>query len=162
MQDRPPASGTDRTRQQPPAAHTSPGWGPPPPPPPPRQDSSFRDFVRQKPAQIIGAGLIGLVIGGLLGGTAVALVAGVTHHDRASHWDDRPRWGPYRDWERHPGVHPNCRPVPGGTYCRDAAPFPPGPTAPMIPPTPVPTMSLPPTSPPTAPPPITPTPTRTG
>ncbi|MFI6791069.1 hypothetical protein ACIBG4_27445 [Nonomuraea sp. NPDC050383] len=114
--------------------------------------------MRQKPAQIIGAGLIGLVIGGLLGGTAVALVVGVTHHDRASHWDDRPRWGPYRDWERHPGVHPDCRPVPGGTYCRDAAPFPPGPTAPMIPPTPVPTMSLP----PTAPPPITPTPTRTG
>ncbi|TMR95377.1 hypothetical protein [Nonomuraea basaltis] len=66
-------------------AHTMPG-----PTDSPQQGSgSFRDFIRQKPAQIIGAGLIGLFVGGLLGGTAVALVS--DRGDRHGVWMDHDR-----------------------------------------------------------------------
>ncbi|MEU4230356.1 hypothetical protein AB0F17_39210 [Nonomuraea sp. NPDC026600] len=86
------------------------------PPRPPRSDS-FRDFIRQKPAQIIGAGLIGLIIGGVLGGGAVAVISGIVHrHDGPRvHWQSPA-------WERYPGYQ-DCRPVPGGTYCRQMPPY---------------------------------------
>ncbi|MEU0571088.1 hypothetical protein ABZ297_37640 [Nonomuraea sp. NPDC005983] len=89
---------------------------------PPRSDA-FRDFIRQKPAQIIGAGLIGLVIGGLLGGGAVALVGGIAHRSIGyAHWEGR-GWGPHRGpVHRYPDL-PDCRAVPGGTYCRDQGPY---------------------------------------
>ena len=121
-------------------------WATGAPPPPPRSDS-FRDFIRQKPAQIIGAGLIGLIIGGVLGGGAVAAIGGVVHRREAP----RVYWqGPA--WERYPGYQ-DCRPVPGGTYCgqqppyvnprmapRGVVPTPLSTMAPSGPPTPLPTM----------------------
>ncbi|MEU7853680.1 hypothetical protein [Nonomuraea sp. NPDC049141] len=83
---------------------------------PPRSDS-FRDFIRQKPAQIIGAGLIGLVIGGVLGGGAVAMISGIVHrHDAPRVYWQNPAWEPY------PGYQ-DCRPVPGGTYCGRQPPY---------------------------------------
>ncbi|MFD1540275.1 hypothetical protein [Nonomuraea guangzhouensis] len=83
---------------------------------PPRSDS-FRDFIRQKPAQIIGAGLIGLIIGGVLGGGAVAVISGIVHgHDVPRVYWQSPAW------ERYPG-YPDCRPLPGGTYCRQQPPY---------------------------------------
>ncbi|MER6942661.1 hypothetical protein ABT294_01440 [Nonomuraea sp. NPDC000554] len=93
---------------------------------PPRSDA-FRDFIRQKPAQIIGAGLIGLVIGGLLGGGAVALIGGIAHRSIGyAHWEGLPGrdgWGPHRGpVHRYPDF-PDCRAVPGGTYCRDQGPY---------------------------------------
>lgn len=92
------------------------GWATGAPPPPPRSDS-FRDFIRQKPAQIIGAGLIGLIIGGVLGGGAVAAISGIVHRRDMPHvyWQS-PAWEPY------PGYQ-DCRPVPGGTYCRQQPPY---------------------------------------
>ncbi|MEU8247599.1 hypothetical protein [Nonomuraea sp. NPDC048916] len=109
-----------------------PGWGP-------RPSSGFRDFVRQKPAQIIGAGLIGLIVGGILGGGAVAVISGITaRQDRHVHWQ-HPGW----DRRGGPGFQ-ECRPVPGGMNCRYGDPYPyPVPTMTMMPPaipaTPVPT-----------------------
>ncbi|NUW41577.1 hypothetical protein [Nonomuraea rhodomycinica] len=154
------------------AAHASSGWSPSPPSPrPPRPDTSFRGFLRQKPTQIIGAGLIGLIVGGLLGGAAVAVVVGVTHHDRAVPWGPRSGWDPYQEWEHLPRAYPDCRPAPGGTYCRYGAPYPPMPPVVPVPSVaPVPTVvPMPPSFPAVPPTPTlpgtgipTPTPTRTG
>ncbi|WP_188190705.1 hypothetical protein [Nonomuraea sp. SYSU D8015] len=64
--------------------------------PPPRSDS-FRDFVRRKPAQIAGAGLIGLILGALLGGTAVAVVSNLAdRHDHHRMYWEYSEWGPQR------------------------------------------------------------------
>ncbi|GAA3176076.1 hypothetical protein [Nonomuraea roseoviolacea] len=156
---RDPDPGAQPPPSQDATAHASPGWSPPPAAP--RPDTSFRDFLRQKPTQIIGAALIGLIVGGLLGGTAVALVVGVTHHDRVVPWGPRFGWDPYQDWEHMPRAYPDCRPAPGGTYCRYGAPYPPMPSVvpvpsvapvppswvPPVPPTP--TSTLPSTQPPT-------------
>jgi hypothetical protein len=140
-----------------PGGSTGPGWAGPRPP----EAGSWRDFARQKPAQIIGAGLIGLILGCLIGGTAVLLIGGIT--SRAS----------YGDWqrpgmERHHGRlqpdyraprYPDCRPVPGGIYCRQPAPYPmpfPSDGSSISPPRPAPTL---PSPVPTLPSPL---PTRTG
>lgn len=71
---------------------------------------TFGDFVRQRHTQIFGAALIGLIVGALLGGIAVAVISGMVHRgDRHVYiQDDGPYW-------RHDG---GCRPVPGGTWCR--------------------------------------------
>jgi hypothetical protein len=129
------------------------GWATAAPPPPPRSDS-FRDIIRQKPAQIIGAGLIGLIIGGLLGGGAVAAIGGIVHrHDAPRLYRQNPAW------ERYPGYQ-DCRPVPGGTYCRQQPPY----VNPRIGPNAVPStwLTMPPSGSPTPPPTIirtgTPTP----
>lgn len=140
-----------------PGGSTGPGWAGPRPP----EAGSWRDFARQKPAQIIGAGLIGLILGCLIGGTAVLLIGGIT--SRAS----------YGDWER-PGMerhhgrlqpdyraprYPDCRPAPGGIYCRQPAPYPmpfPSDGSSISPPRPAPTL---PSPVPTLPSPL---PTRTG
>lgn len=50
-----------------------PGWGPLPPPPPPPPKPAVHEFFRRKQTQIVGAALAGLVVGGILGGSAVAL-----------------------------------------------------------------------------------------
>ncbi|HEX4813957.1 MAG TPA: hypothetical protein VFV66_14525 [Nonomuraea sp.] len=60
------------------------------------RSGSFRDFLRRKPAQLVGAGLVGLFAGALIGGGAVALVNDLNdrhHHDVARHFlgrDGRP------------------------------------------------------------------------
>ncbi|MFI6604607.1 hypothetical protein ACIBHX_51000 [Nonomuraea sp. NPDC050536] len=78
-------------------SHTMPGAaGRTAPPPPPRGDG-FRDFMRQKTAQIILAGLIGLVVGGLLGGGAVAVISGFVHRGDRYVYDYYPRWQRFRD-----------------------------------------------------------------
>ncbi|RVX47942.1 hypothetical protein EDD27_10895 [Nonomuraea polychroma] len=86
-----PHAGQDHTT----AAHTMPGsagWGSSR-----RPDTSFRDFIRQKPAQIVGAGLIGLVVGALSGGTTVALVSNLgDRHDHHRVYLESPGWGPQR------------------------------------------------------------------
>ena len=105
--------------------------------------------------------LIGLILGCLIGGTAVLLIGGIT--SRAS----------YGDWER-PGMerhhgrlqpdyraprYPDCRPAPGGIYCRQPAPYPmpfPSDGSSISPPRPAPTL---PSPVPTLPSPL---PTRTG
>ncbi|MEU6784150.1 hypothetical protein ABZ912_33560 [Nonomuraea angiospora] len=63
------------------------------PPEPPRHPDSYREFFRQKQAQVLGAGLIGLVIGALLGGTAVAVVSGFGHRDEVHgmYWQEPDR-----------------------------------------------------------------------
>ncbi|MFI6738056.1 hypothetical protein ACIBI9_34465 [Nonomuraea sp. NPDC050451] len=60
---------------------------------PPRRPDSYREFFRQKQAQVLGAGLIGLVIGALLGGTAVAVVSGFAHRDEVHgmYWQEPDR-----------------------------------------------------------------------
>ncbi|WP_219462684.1 hypothetical protein [Nonomuraea rhizosphaerae] len=80
--------------------------------PPPRGDS-WREFFRQRPAQILGAGLIGLIIGGVLGGGSVALVAGLSHRgeDRFVYWE-------HRGFPDYPGYN-NCR----GPYCNWERPY---------------------------------------
>lgn len=65
-------------------------------PPPPRGDG-FRDFMRQKTAQIILAGLVGLVVGGLLGGGAVAAISGFVHRGDRYVYDSYPRWQRFHD-----------------------------------------------------------------
>ncbi|SDJ63193.1 hypothetical protein [Nonomuraea jiangxiensis] len=74
------------------------------------RESSFRDFFRQKQAQIIGAGLIGLVVGGLLGGGAVLFVSSVVERNEMH--------APYRPGQDffHP-VEPSCRTTPTGVHC---------------------------------------------
>jgi hypothetical protein len=89
----PPGPGTDYTT----TAHTMPGSSGPGASQQPPRSGSFRDFVRRKPAQIAGAGLIGLVLGALIGGTAVAVVSNIA--DRRDHhrmyWEYHER-GPNR------------------------------------------------------------------
>ncbi|TMR23118.1 hypothetical protein ETD86_09430 [Nonomuraea turkmeniaca] len=62
-----------------------------------RADTSFRDFIRQKPAQIAGAGLIGLVLGAMIGGTTVAVVSNLgDRHERHGVYVEYPDWRPKR------------------------------------------------------------------
>lgn len=72
------------------------------------RDGSLRDFVRQKHAQVIGAGLIGLIVGGVLGGLAVGLVSGMVHRGG----DRYPVMWEERGWKG--GPEPMCRQHPGG------------------------------------------------
>ncbi|MCA2221317.1 hypothetical protein [Nonomuraea aurantiaca] len=126
------------------------GWATAAPPPPPPRSDSFRDFFRLKPTQIIGAGLIGLIIGGVLGGGAVAVISGMVHRGDTA----RVYW---QDWERYPGYQ-DCRPGPYGSYCRRLPPYP-GPY--QVPATPYPLPTVVPTMmPPSVMP--TPMPTKTG
>lgn len=113
----------------------SPVFGPPPP------RDSFATYLRQKHTQIIGAGLIGLLIGGLLGGGAVAILFRVADHGdrhRVAHWErpDRYGWQPAPDCWYTPGggrscAYPYAYPV--------QPPMPPMPTVPMPPRTRIPT-----------------------
>ncbi|MFI6319806.1 hypothetical protein ACIBG8_19890 [Nonomuraea sp. NPDC050556] len=115
-----PPAGTFRD-----TAHTRPAATPGP---------TFGDFVRQRHTQIFGAALIGLIVGALLGGIAVAVVSNMVHRgDRHVHVHDRV---PY--WRHDDG----CRPVPGGTWCRGFPDDPriyPMPVPSVIPKTPLPT-----------------------
>jgi hypothetical protein len=141
--DERPAPGPQRDQEYLASAHTMPGlpaWGASP------RSDSFRDFIRQKPAQIIGAGLIGLVFGALLGGTTVAVVSNLGDRGEmhGMYQEDYPPLGPgVREGYLNPRrVEPSCRQGPdGGVYC--AAP-------PNVLPEPVPTLT------------IVPEPTRTG
>ncbi|MFG1702970.1 hypothetical protein ACFLIM_07235 [Nonomuraea sp. M3C6] len=92
-------------------AHTMPLGSPPP-------SDSYRDFFRQKQAQIIGAGLIGLVAGALLGGTAVGVVSSLTHRDDVprAYWEE-PGWGHKRPYPYPERIVPSCRPGPDGVIC---------------------------------------------
>lgn len=158
----PPPRGQDDDTEGPDPAHTVPPYaaGPDPrteagPDPrvgdtafsaaaPPREaypprDGSLRDFVRQRHTQVFGAALIGLIVGALLGGIAVALISSMVHRgDRRDHYIELPAW-------RH--ERGGCHVTPGGMWC--PPPYPDGraypmpmPTAPMTPPaTPRPTSS---------------------
>ncbi|NRQ35248.1 hypothetical protein HII36_25980 [Nonomuraea sp. NN258] len=144
-------------------AHTMPGGAPPGwgAEPPPRSDT-FKDFFRQKPAQILAAGLLGLLFGVLLGGGAVAALTSLD--DRHDRWQDYPRV------QRIPGS--DCLPHPSGSYCvfpqypvhpmPSMYPYPyppPYPVQPRVEPRPMPTRTVT-LAPPTRVP--TPVPTRTG
>ncbi|MGN9838600.1 hypothetical protein ACTMTI_10825 [Nonomuraea sp. H19] len=113
----PPGPGTQATQEHASAAHTMPGpSGWPSSPPPPRSDS-FRDFIRQKPAQIAGAGLIGLVLGAMLGGTAVAVVSNLA--DRHDGYDIRMAhdWGARRGFVIPERAYPLCGMGPDNVPC---------------------------------------------
>lgn len=69
-----------------PEPYTGPGWGPLPPLSP---KPTFLDFLRRKRTQVVGAGLAGLVVGGIIGGGAVALTGALA---------ERP--GPHTPWDR--------------------------------------------------------------
>ncbi|MEU7739550.1 hypothetical protein [Nonomuraea sp. NPDC049158] len=162
--DRPAApsdteTATTRVSGPPPGA----GWAtaaPPPPqrPLPPRYDS-FRGFIRLKPTQIIGAGLLGLIIGGILGGSAVAVISGMALRGDSARifWESR---GRYPGHLSHPDFQ-ECRPGPGGSFCR-RLPMYPGPY--QMPATPYPLPTAVPSGLPTMVPTVTPTPmpTKTG
>jgi hypothetical protein len=99
-------------------AHTMPraaGWDTSQQQQPPRSDS-FRGFVRQKPAQIIGAGLVGLLLGAVLGGTAVGVVANAAdRHDRHGFHGE---WGPRRGMMMPDRLDESCySPQPGVVFC---------------------------------------------
>ncbi|WP_049561174.1 hypothetical protein [Nonomuraea sp. SBT364] len=142
-----------------PAAPAAPSGHPVSPPvrpvPPPPQPGTFRDFVRQKPAQIIGAGLLGLLAGVLIGALAVVMLTAWADHRAGSRdhsgWD-HPRWGDSRvhpGYPGYPGFH-ECRPVPGGMFCGPAGRPGLAPSPTMPPPKPVPSVT------------VTAIPTRTG
>ncbi|MEQ4718670.1 hypothetical protein [Nonomuraea sp. B19D2] len=76
----------------------------------PSPPGSYRDFFRQKQAQILGAGLIGLVLGGLLGGGAVAAISNFTHRDEVR---GGAYWNPGRMHHRH--LVPAPDPLPTST-----------------------------------------------
>ncbi|MEO3871907.1 hypothetical protein ABGB18_24090 [Nonomuraea sp. B12E4] len=81
------------------------------------RESTFGDFFRQKQAQIIGAGLIGLVVGGLLGGGAVLFVSSVTDRNAPSEARWAPGWGPRQDFHHPGGIVSSCGPRSDGVYC---------------------------------------------
>ncbi|MGW0808819.1 hypothetical protein [Nonomuraea sp. NPDC002799] len=94
----------------------------------PRPSGSYRSFFRQKPAQVIGAGLIGLFIGGLLGGTAVAALRDGGHQYETHRIDS---------WERPGRVLPQedvCQPLPIRESARCVVVLPPGMREPAVPP----------------------------
>ncbi|MEV4161730.1 hypothetical protein [Nonomuraea dietziae] len=112
----------------------------PPRPAPPAHSDGFAAFVRQKYTQIIGAGLIGLLIGAILGGGAVAVLHRIADRHPAQ-WQSPMRYG----WQQ-PG---ECWYTPGGRTCAYPYPYPvypahpptvplPGPSKTRVP-TPVPT-----------------------
>lgn len=77
-----------------PGPYSGPGWSTPPPPPP---RPSLGDHLRRKQVQIAGAALAGLIVGGVLGGAAVAAWSRphqMTFWDRQPSWMDRPRGEP--------------------------------------------------------------------
>ncbi|MEV4107365.1 hypothetical protein [Nonomuraea sp. NPDC049695] len=84
---------------------------------------SYRDFFRQKQTQILGAGLIGLFVGGLLGGGAVAAIGNLTHRDEAR---GGVYWGPGRMHERFmvPAPGAVCDRRAGSLWCDNVVPAP--------------------------------------
>ncbi|TYB67187.1 hypothetical protein FXF51_14935 [Nonomuraea sp. PA05] len=61
--------------------------------------SSFGDYLRRRRTQVMGAGLIGLLVGGLLGGATVAAFNDVAHEgDRYDMFVEEPGWGRHRHW----------------------------------------------------------------
>jgi hypothetical protein len=72
----------------------------PPDPVPGEQGSAFKAFLRRRRTQVVGAGLAGLIVGGLLGGTTVAAFNDLTRDrfDRMDVWlEPHHRWGPHHD-----------------------------------------------------------------
>ncbi|MEV1169655.1 hypothetical protein [Nonomuraea sp. NPDC049784] len=135
----PGAEGRSRLRYG--EAPPGPGFAPTMPLASPSRPESYRDFFRQKQAQVLGAGLIGLVLGGLLGGGAVAAVSGLTHRDEMR---GGVFWEPGFRHERYlvPAPGAVCDRGPDGIRCDNVAP--PAPAAPVAPsfsvaPAPVPT-----------------------
>ncbi|GAA4909966.1 hypothetical protein HD597_008322 [Nonomuraea thailandensis] len=63
-----------------------------------REPSPFGDFLRRRRTQVMGAGMAGLLVGGLLGGVTVAALNDVAH-DRHEMWMEAPGWGHHRGWE---------------------------------------------------------------
>ncbi|MET9342882.1 hypothetical protein [Nonomuraea sp. NPDC003804] len=147
----PPASGASQAGPPPPPPPPSP---PPPSPPPPPQET-FAGFVRQKHAQIIGAGLIGLLAGGVLGGAAVAILFRVADHGdrpRTARWEDHGghRFGGPEGYRLEPPAE--CWSTPRGRTCTYPYARPPLPS-------PMPTTSVTVVPPPSGVPTVKPTPT---
>ncbi|MFI6709837.1 hypothetical protein ACIBF7_25605 [Nonomuraea sp. NPDC050478] len=86
-----------------PGPYSGPGWGPLPAPP---AKPTLRDFLRRKQTQVVGAGLAGLVVGGLIGGGAVALTGAL--------WA---RPGPADSWQRPGERPPVCLRIEGRVIC---------------------------------------------
>lgn len=107
--------GEGRSRYRYGEAPPGPGYAPPPTMPmaAPSRPGSYREFFRQKQAQVIGAGLVGLALGALLGGGAVAVVSDFGHRDdaRVMH-QGYPGWGPGLRYLERPGMPPPPSPPP--------------------------------------------------
>ncbi|MFI7126543.1 hypothetical protein ACIBQ1_12690 [Nonomuraea sp. NPDC050153] len=105
---------------------------------PPPRPGSYREFFRQKQAQVLGAGLIGLVLGAVLGGTAVAMAGDFSHRDemhRGVYWEEL-GWAPKR-FQVPDRLGPACERGPDGVQCGYVLPEPrsgdvaPAPSAPI-------------------------------
>ncbi|WP_162795600.1 hypothetical protein [Nonomuraea lactucae] len=125
-----------------PAGGTLMAQAPPTAPWEPPKSGGFRDFMRQKQAQVIAAGLIGLMVGGLVGGLTVAMASGPADRpDQSATWDS-PRWDRDPEWDRPPELDrepnlerdpggpadpspgaPGCRKVQGETFCHQEMPL---------------------------------------
>ncbi|MEV0825714.1 hypothetical protein [Nonomuraea rubra] len=81
-----------------------------------REQAPFGDFLRRRRTQVMGAGLVGLVVGGLLGGVTVAAFSDLAHdHDHGMRME-APGWGHHREWgPRLKG--PECYESGDGAYC---------------------------------------------
>ncbi|MFB4265817.1 hypothetical protein [Nonomuraea sp. GTA35] len=96
-----------------------------------RGSSPFGDFLRRRRTQVMSAGMVGLLVGGLLGGVTVAAFNDLAHdHDSHEMWMRAPdRWQQHRGWEprlRGPGCYtgedhgycvlpPAAKRIPGGS-----------------------------------------------
>lgn len=112
---------------------------PPTQPSPPDWEPSFGDYLRRKKSQVVGAGIIGLVVGGLLGGMTVAAVSGPREdHGRYDMWVNEPGWAPRGELRGPKWLNPGCSRTEDGVQC--VVPPPPEVAVPDLPdPAPAPT-----------------------
>ncbi|SEG56541.1 hypothetical protein SAMN05444920_103199 [Nonomuraea solani] len=74
-------------------------------------DSTFRDFLHRRRTQVTTAGVLGLVIGAMLGGTVVAAFDGLgDRHERHGMWMEHRHGGPELG-------EPACYRTEDGAYC---------------------------------------------
>ncbi|NJP92188.1 hypothetical protein HCN51_22425 [Nonomuraea sp. FMUSA5-5] len=64
-----------------------------------RAATPFGDFLRRRRTQVTAAGLIGLLVGGILGGVTVAAFNDLREdHGRYDMWTEAPGWSHHRKW----------------------------------------------------------------